>query len=230
MDHNKSSHHSPSGSRRLSCLYCSISAAAFSLGVIILVAGIVIYILTITDASHHYPYWGDFFHPVHSAEQRLHAPIILAIVLGSVGIAFILFAIIFAILACLNTEREYDIEQYESTQKNGAKNTDEQEVLLTPIINSKDSKTVSSDTAPKRVGTDLADSSTQGDLNTVGLPSAMSGGRHRVPPNGFSYLQNPSEIQNYYENKPHNPLRNPNIIRESNYEASYVLIKKESAI
>lgn len=238
----KANRSTSSGSSRKSCIFCSLSSAFFCLGVIILVVGIVFYILTGTSAAS-----TDYLNNLlHNPESKFQASIIIAIVLGSIGGLFILLAIIFAIAACVSNDdccsssNSNSSEDYETTVKftNGLKQHHvEEEKLLSPMIDSKESRAVSVNVNTSRFAQDTASPTypssyghSEGDLNTVGLPSTNPG-RHRVPPNGFSYLAHPSEIQSYHESR-HTPLRHqqPDRINSTNGFNARPIQKKESAI
>ncbi|OTF74589.1 hypothetical protein BLA29_009889, partial [Euroglyphus maynei] len=85
----------PGEEYRTRFMYCSIGATLMCVGVIILVSGMVVYILSSTG-PHTYvnniSYW----------------PIIVAIILSSSGIAFITIAIVFTLFACFSHGRIED--------------------------------------------------------------------------------------------------------------------------
>ncbi|KAH7641949.1 hypothetical protein DERF_002951 [Dermatophagoides farinae] len=95
----------PSEEYRTRFMYCSIGATLMCLGVIVLVSGLVVYILSSTG-PHTYVN-NMFFHNPHEYNNS-YWPIIVAIILSSSGIAFITIAIVFTLFACFSHGRIED--------------------------------------------------------------------------------------------------------------------------
>lgn len=212
---------------RLACVFCSISAVFFCLGVIIGVAGLVVYILVCTSNTSSV-YLNDLLY-FRTYPLDKHQPAILAaIVLGSIGLGFIVFASILAIIACFtsdnNCTRKRSSRDYKNTADTGKSGG---EPLTAPLIESENSRISVESITPKQLLQEQEPPvAPHGDMNTVGLPS-----RQRVPPNGFR-LVHPSEIHSYHENR-HAPVRPQAAPRQNPPEATRSMTtawKRESAI
>mgnify|MGYP000262286500 CR=1 FL=1 len=95
----------PGDEYRTRFMYCSIGATLMCVGVIVLVSGLVVYILSSTG-PHTYVN-NMFFHNLHDYNNN-YWPIIVAIILSSSGIAFITIAIVFTLFACFSHGRIED--------------------------------------------------------------------------------------------------------------------------
>lgn len=200
-------------SSRVRLIYCTIGTVILCAGIITLIAGIVVFILTSTPSSSgsSSTYMSDIFYfQSQNSENRIdQTSIIVAIVLGSVGISFICLSFVFAMLACFAGDNEVPRPQAATfmKQQDGNLHYVEGEDDVAPMI----ARSASLKQMP------------QGDINTVGLPSMAPSTRSRVPPNGFSYLADPSEIQHFCDHRSM-PVRN------QRYKITELANSRESAI
>lgn len=218
-------------SSRLRLIYCTIGTVILCAGVITLIAGIVIFILSSTPSSSgsSSTYMSDiFYYQSQNSENHIdQTSIIVAIVLASIGISFICLSFVFAMLACFagnddngppsqlsSTEVIYK-QQQQGGQRyhDGGGGGDDEATLMSPMIARGEGKQRGKASMPVDEYSSPQPTSTfhQGDPNTIGLPpvgqyrstSSISSGsnRSRVPPNGFSYLAHPSEIQHFCDHR-----------------------------
>lgn len=206
---------------RLRLIYCTIGTVILCAGVITLIAGIVIFILSSTPSSSgsSSTYMSDiFYYQSQNSENHIdQTSIIVAIVLASIGISFICLSFVFAMLACFagNDNEPQQLSSTEMIYKQGGQrflDSDDEAALMSPMIIRGDGKQVKP-TMPLDEYSTPQPSSTfnKGDPNTIGLPSvgpyrstssiSSESSRSRVPPNGFSYLAHPSEIQHFCDHR-----------------------------
>ena len=194
----------PSNGYRSRFIYCSIGAVLLCVGVIFLVSGIVVYILSTTGGT---TYINDFFY--HQPERTLnHTPILVAIILCSFGGTLIAIAIVFSFLACFTDGNIHnmgeEIKDANPTPPKRMEKSNMNETQVTSPLLKPDSVTVPMNEPTAKYyfhnnnnGSPTPTPTTQGDINTVGLPAVVTPTR-KVPPNGFSYLVHPSEIHSYH--------------------------------
>lgn len=203
---NRASEESLANGYRTRFIYCSIGAVLLCFGVIILVSGIVVYILAHSGSGTHI---NDFFYH-HQAEKTLnHTPILIAIILSSFGVTLIAISIVFSFLACLTNGHIGETQFGQCKYREPEREQEGQQVTSPLLLEGRVAPVVSSTTpkyfcnhqpvAPTQFDTPTPSPTKQGDINTVGLPPPAT--TRRVPPNGFSYLVNPSEIHSYHHNR-----------------------------
>ncbi|KAF7490406.1 hypothetical protein SSS_02612 [Sarcoptes scabiei] len=119
--------------------YCSIGATLMCLGVIIMVSGLVVYIISATG-PHSYIN-NMWIHHQHRFNGR-YWPLIIAIILASSGIAFITIAIVFTLLACFShgrIEEQFNHIQSMSAYPSQTADTqyERQKLIEIPVSNQK---------------------------------------------------------------------------------------------
>lgn len=165
-----------------SLVLCALSSCSISFGVIFLMSGLIV--IVVSSVSPSSPYRENTF--LLQTRQDINANSqTVSIILMSVGGAFVLLSLVFIILSAALHRRTSDLD-VDSINRNNRVHLKEQRSQK--IRRNNTTVDVVKQTEAKKVNELIEDNEithpSRGDINTIGLPL-------RLPHNGFSYICNP---------------------------------------
>ena len=162
-----------------SFVMCAFASCSISFGVIFLMAGIIV--IVVSSVSPSSPHRENPF-ILQSREELNAIPQTISIVLMSIGGTFLLLSIIFMIISLVFHQKSKTISTQKTTNEEIVRNESESEIIKqnNPLVNNHSKEDLKTQTK----------SEFKGNINDIGLPI-------RLPHNGFSYTcYPPIYIQN----------------------------------